>query len=215
MVKEVNNNAKWYIIIGFLVAVIIVTAVVMALQIKTLNNEINNKDIAFSRSQDQLMKLGTENNENIGKLVQAQGKSTELEGKLTAANIRIDQMTKAALEAQTTISSQSSTIQTMKYPRHFNSVTELTDWLQKDDTNTKYKGLSNAQISFILQIRAARDGYLLPVRLPIGGSLEYITNMAVIGDTVYSVRGVDDFVERWLSISPAMPSYPILPGSEQ
>ena len=70
-------------------------------------------------------------------------------------------------------------------------------------------------MAFILEIRAARDGFLLPVRLPLAGGLEYITNLAVISDVVYSVRGTDDFVERWGIISPAPASYPILPDSGQ
>jgi hypothetical protein len=37
----------------------------------------------------------------------------------------------------------------------------------------------------------------------------------VIGDVVYSIRGTDDFVERWGIVSPAPPSYPIIPDSGQ
>ena len=128
---------------------------------------------------------------------------------------QIDSLEKTIASQQSTIAGQADQIETMKYPRHFNSVLELTNWLQKDDTNTRYAGRSNPEIAFILQIRTAREGYLLPVRLPIGGSLDYITNMAIIGDTVYSVRGTDDFVEKWMSISPVLPSYPITPESGQ
>ncbi len=98
----------------------------------------------------------------------------------------------------------------IKYPRHFNSLTELTNWLQKDDTNTnsRYANLTILEKGYILEVRALMDGYLLPVRMPMGGTTDYIVNTAVIGDTIYGIRVTDDYVDRWGSVQ-ALPAHPI------
>jgi hypothetical protein len=214
MAIQGSQNTKWYITCGILAVIIIVMGAVMGWKIKTMNDDARNNAAQISSLQGQVTSLQSDLTSTKTQLTQTQNDKTGLTADLAEATAQIEVMTKAASSAQATISAQEKSITTMRYPRHFTSVNELTDWLQKDDTNIKYKGLPNSQISFILQIRAAREGYLLPVRLPIGGSLDYISNMAVIGDSVYSVRGYDDFVEKWMTINPAMPTYPITIGSD-
>ena len=106
----------------------------------------------------------------------------------------------------------------MKYPKHFGTIDELANWLQKDNTNTLFTNpttIQRAQMAFILQIRAARDGYFLTVNIPVAGNLDLISSRAMVGDVIYEVRAWDDFTQRWGTVSPAMPSYPILPDSGQ
>lgn len=85
--------------------------------------------------------------------------------------------------------------------RHFETVEELEEWLNEDDTDLK----SMREQAFTLQQRAAEDGYLLSAwMLPPGYALYGlpIHNIALIGDTVYAIRG--DEVELWFIFT----SYP-------
>lgn len=217
MSEQRKPMTKW-ITIGVgaaVIVVLLVLTIVFASQNSNLKKDLNAAKSQVTTLQGQVGTLQGNVSSLQTQLNQEQTKSASIENDLTQAEDQITALNKQVTSNQATIGEQANQIKTMKYPRHFNSLNELTNWLQSDDTNIKYAGLSNSQISFILQIRAARDGYLLPVRLPIGGTLEYITNMAIIGDSAYSVRGNDDFVERWITISPAMPSYPITPESGQ
>jgi hypothetical protein len=217
MVEQKKPMTKWIIIgvVAVVVLALLVTSIVFGVQNGNLKKDLDESEAKVATLQSQVGTLQGNVSSLQTQYNQEKAKSTSLEQDLTEAENQITALNKQASTNQSTITDQASQIKTMKYPRHFNSLNELTNWLQADDTNIKYAGLSNSQISFILQIRAARDGYLLPVRLPIGGTLEYITNMAIIGDSAYSVRGTDDFVEKWINISPVMPSYPITPESGQ
>ena len=217
MSEQKTPMTKWITIgVGAVIVVaLLVTTIVFASQNSKLKKDLKETESQVTTLQGQVGSLQSNVSSLQTQLNQEQTKSASLQEDLTDAENQITTLNKQASSNQATITDQASQIKTMKYPRHFNSLNELTNWLQADDTNTKYTGLSNSQVSFILQIRAARDGYLLPVRLPVGGTLEYITNMAIIGDSAYSVRGKDDFVEKWMTISPAMPSYPITPESGQ
>jgi hypothetical protein len=197
----------WTIVLGGLAVIMIVAVVILGVQ------------LSGTSLQGQVATLQSSGSSLQTQLNQEKATTKSLQDNLAAAKTQATE-TQTALQKdltakQATIAAQDAQLKTMKYPRHFTSLIELTNWLQKDDTNTRYAGLGGPQLAFIIEIRAARDGYLLPVRLPLAGSLEYITNMAVISDVIYSVRGTDDFVERWGIISPAPPSYPITPDSGQ
>jgi hypothetical protein len=213
-----NKSMTKWITIGVAVVVIValaVTTIILAVKNSSLNKDLNDTKAQLTTVQGQANTLQSNVSSLQTQLNQEQAKSKTLQTSLDTANTEIINLNKTAASNLATISSQASEIKTMRYPRHFNSAIELTNWLQADDTNTRYAGLSSSQISFILEVRAARAGYLLPVRLPIGGTLDYITNMAIIGDSVYSVRGTDDFVEKLMTISPVPASYPITPESGQ
>ena len=210
-----NSMKKWYLITGVLVVVLIIVTSILASRVATLSSKLSDSEDQVTSLESEVAGLEGDVSSLQTQLTQEKSETTALQADLTSAESQVDSLNKSIASQQSTITQQASQIKIIQYPRHFNSVIELTNWLQKDDTNTRYAGLSTPEISFILQIRAARDGYLLPVRLPIGGSLDYITNMAVIGDSVYSVRGTDDFVEKWMTISPVLPSYPITPESGQ
>ena len=215
--EQGSSMTKWLaiVVIAVLVIAIVVTTVLLTQQAGRLNRDLDEAEAQVTTLQGQASSLQSSVSSLQTQLAQEQSKVASLQTGLNNANSQIDALNKDVASKQSTIGSQADQIETMKYPRHFTTSVELRNWLQKDDTNTKYAGLGGAQLSFILQIRAARDGFLLPVRLPIGGTLDYINNMAVIGDEVYSVRASDDFVERWITISPALPTYPILPESGQ
>ena len=103
-------------------------------------------------------------------------------------------------------------LNTVMYPRHFNSVQELADWLQQDDTNT-LEDIEPANWSFILQVRALQDGYILPVTVAIdfGTQTVYWANFAVIADEIYFVYADGDTLDWICYISP-IPSCPIPQG---
>ena len=84
--------------------------------------------------------------------------------------------------------------------RHFGTVSELKEWLSEEETY-----LSSRETAFHLQKRAAEDGYLLSASV---FPLEYtlyglpITNIALIGDSIYTIR--EGEVELWFIFT----SYP-------
>jgi hypothetical protein len=82
-------------------------------------------------------------------------------------------------------------------PRHFLTVQELTDWLAKDDTNTNtaYTSLRPSEKSYILQIKAARDGFLLSASIMYLNSQVYYSNVAVVGGSIYNINTLTDQIE--------------------
>lgn len=144
------------------------------------------------------------------KLVASEAKASSLEADLKTANAEIEKAQADVKTQQSINSALSAELKKVEDPRHFESLSELTDWLQKDDTNTntKYADVSNTQRAFILQVKALRDGYLLPVSLYTEGVNNYVGNRAVIGDIIYGVRAGDDYTWRYSSTAP-LPSHPL------
>lgn len=145
------------------------------------------------------------------KLNTAQAKNSELtasldkiqtelaESKGTEADIKMQQKLNQALSEE---------LNTMKSPRHFQSIVELTNWLHKDDTDTKYAHETWLNISLILQIRAQMDGYLLPAAIYSDGWDIYAQNTAVIGDEIYTVYADNDSIIFVDYVTP-VPSRPL------
>ena len=106
---------------------------------------------------------------------------------LAGANTSIAQLNeeKSALQSQ---------IDDIAAPRHFYSVEELNAWLAADDTNTNpdYALLGPAEKSFILQVRALRDGLLLPAAIDADNDHIYSWNVAVVGASIYVVTASTD-----------------------
>ncbi len=205
----------WTIILGVLSVALVVAVIILATQLSGTKSKLEDSEQQVTSVQGQVTSLQGNVSSLQNQLNQEKATTKSVQDSLATANTQVASLQKDVDSKLGTIAAQAAELKTMKYPRHFTSLIELTNWLQKDDTNTRYAGLGGPQMAFILEIRAARDGFLLPVRLPLAGGLEYITNLAVISDVVYSVRGTDDFVERWGIISPAPASYPILPDSGQ
>ena len=128
---------------------------------------------------------------------------------LEAANAEIDGL-QADVSTQRTINSAlSAELETVKDPRHFESLQELTDWLEQDDTNTKYADEDLIKMSYILMIRAVRDGYLLSVSLWASDGDVWVSNDALIGTSIYSVNAWDDQIIEWFEGMQPQPSHPL------
>jgi peptidoglycan hydrolase CwlO-like protein len=116
--------------------------------------------------------------------------------------------TQASLSASQSVnSSLTAELKKVKDPRHFGTLSELTDWLQKDNTDTQYASVGVLQRALILQVRALRDGFLLPVSIEANSDGVFVANVAIIGDTVYDVTSRTDGIEPYTYVTP-QPSHP-------
>ena len=138
-------------------------------------------------------------------LADSEATVSTLETDLEATNAEIDGLQADVSTQQNINSALSAELKTVKDPRHFASLQELTDWLNEDDTDTKYKDESMSEKAFILQVRALRDGYLLPAVTSIDGEG---ANLAVIGDEEYAVNPNDDDTEFMYYVEPVS-SHPL------
>ena len=104
----------------------------------------------------------------------------ELEELSAATTGRIEQLT--------------AELRKIKDPRHFYTIEELTAWLAADDTNTNpaYASLGLAEKAFILEVKALRDGYLLPASVDADNQYIYSWNTAIIGAGIYVVTAGTD-----------------------
>jgi tetratricopeptide (TPR) repeat protein len=148
----------------------------------------------------------------------SQSRVTTLTADLSAANaataatqVNLDKANADLVAAILTSTSQAASLKIIEDPRHFYTLAELTGWLAKDDTNTNpaYSSLSSYSKAFILQVRALRDGYLLPACLDWDAAYIYTWNIAVVGGTVYSIDPSTDVLTKGPSFSSAPPSHPL------
>jgi hypothetical protein len=217
--EQSNSMTKWLAIavIAVLVIALVVIIVVFTQKIGRLNRNVNDFNAQVAALQSQLSEFQGDTSTLQGQLAQQKAANASLTGQLAEAKSQNDVLEGNIADLNNTISIQDTLIEKMKYPKHFSTVEELANWLQKDNTNTLYPSstaVQRIQLAFILQIHAARDGYLLTVSLPAGGVLDYITDRAIVGDAIYEIRPWDDFVQRLFSV-PVLPSYPITSESGQ
>ncbi len=131
-----------------------------------------------------------------------------LEEKIGIANSTITELHSDVSTQQTINSSLSAELKKVKDPRHFSSLTELTDWLNEDDTDIKYAGSRYLNMCYILQVKALRDGYLLPVTTYLEGGTLYVANRAIIGGIIYVVYADEDYMYELTTIK-TVPSHPL------
>jgi hypothetical protein len=141
-------------------------------------------------------------------LAAVQGTAAKLQASLNDAN---SGLTNAIAQADTLkMSNNSLTVELKKIkdPRHFLSLEELTTWLAKDDTNTNpaYAGLTLSEKAFVLQVKALRDGLLLPVGLDADSLYIYSWNSAIVGGVLFIVNAGDDTITQ-------LASFPIIPAA--
>ena len=152
-----------------------------------------------------------------------EGEKADLEGDLSNANSQISSLQSNLSSKTTELNSEKaranalqSELNMVMYPRHFGSAQELADWLQQDDTNIEYVDIKDSnylQMSFILEVRAAMDGYILPAYVvPLDADTCWISNIACIGDTFYLVEAGDDSVTEYYTYWNTVPSCPIPQG---
>ena len=102
-------------------------------------------------------------------------------------------------------------LNTVMYPRHFSSLQELRDWLEQDDTDDEWTDVScYAELCYMLQVRALQDGYLISTDVDFQSGVDYWSNCAVIGDTMYWIYPDDDSIDQvgdsnWFEILPSCP----------
>ncbi len=133
-----------------------------------------------------------------------------VETDLETANTEIGNLQADVKTQQTLNLALSGELKKVKDPRHFESVAELVDWLYQDDTDTRYASEDAAIMCYILQVRALRDGYLLPVDVDVDmeTGTNYWSNSAMIGGSLYWVYPWDDTYE-WANDTQQTPSHPL------
>lgn len=144
-------------------------------------------------------------------LANSEATVSTLEANIEEANASNDKL-KADVATQRVInSSLSEELRMVKDPKHFASLQELVDWVDQDDTDTAYASKSLTEKAFILQVRALRDGYLLPAHFAntdYDYYVEYAGNLAYIGDKIYHVDPASDDIFLWGYVNP-VPSHPL------
>lgn len=142
---------------------------------------------------------------------------TSTQASLAAVQASLATANAALAAANTSNTSLTTTLTKVENPRHFNSVQELTDWLAKDDTNTNpaYASLSTPAKAYVLEVKALRDGYLLPAQIGLDSTGTYILglNLALVGANIYIVDPSTDAISLSpFSFATALPLYPLTPS---
>jgi hypothetical protein len=143
--------------------------------------------------------------------VTAKGKVTSLTADLAAANAKVASIQASLDKAYADLATSTASLKQVQDPRHFSTMEELQAWLAKDDTDTNplYASSSPDVKAFILQVKALRDGYLLPACLDWDSSYLYSWNVAVVGGIVVSVNAATDVVTSGPTLSSPPPSHPL------
>ena len=134
-------------------------------------------------------------------LASSAAKVSSLTADLSTANAKVTS-TQASLDlananlavANTTIASQTASLTKMKSPRFFNTTSELTTWLAQDDTNTNpaYAAYNGTTKSYILQIKALRDGYIIAAFCDWDNSYIYYGNTTMAGGVMVAISTTTD-----------------------
>jgi peptidoglycan hydrolase CwlO-like protein len=186
--------------------------------VTSLEQQLTAEQANVASLQTQLTAAQAQVTSLTGDLASASARVTSLTSDLAAANTKVAatqaSLDKAAADlAAATLAntSQAAEIKKVEDPKHFATMTELNAWLAKDDTNTNaaYAGLSSYSKAFILQVRALRDGYLLPACLDWDASFIYSWNAAVVGGQVVSVNAATDVVTAGPTFGSAPPTHPL------
>jgi len=150
-----------------------------------------------------------------GNVSSLEGNVSSLEARLSDSEATVSSLEVQLEGAQNALTAQQEAnsvlaeeMKTMKDPRHFQSLAELTDWLYQDDADTRYAHVDLAHLAGILQVRALRDGYLLPMDWDVIAGRAYVGNSAVIGDSLYWVYADSDYTE-WVAWVVPIPSHPL------
>jgi uncharacterized protein YoxC len=205
-------------VIGVLAAALITVIVIFIFNINAANKEIDEKNNTIAGLETDLSASQAEATDLTSRLTASEAEVVTLEGNvadLEAQNIQLDTDLQAANSQITSLditnSWLTSELKTIKYPKHFTSVAELTSWLVKDNTNTSYSTASEAQICYILQVKALQSGYILPAFVLPSGSTFYYFNFAIIGGNLYLIDPSSDDVALLDNGLPVLTTYPVTP----
>jgi|TARA_B100000315_G_C14569395_1_gene584691 hypothetical protein len=133
--------------------------------------------------------------------------------RVTTLETELDEGNSAIQTQQSLNLTLSGELEKVQNPRHFETLDELEAWLAQDDTDTRvrWQSLPPEQKVFILQVRALRDGYLLPAwfeDFDFDNIIDFVGNLAYIGDEIYYVWPLDDSVAEFAFVPP-IPSHPL------
>lgn len=193
-----------------LIAVLVIAVVLLAFFLADLTSKLNAADSQIATMNTTVSSLQTNVLSLQTQLTASQTKVDSLQLSINATNIALQKAQADLNSQQDTNAVLAAQLKIVQYPRHFKDLAELTDWLQKDDTNAKYASVTDLQRALILEVRATQAGYILPSRIPLAGTGEQTVNVAIISGQVYTVRSKDDVVEPQFAITP-QPSYPLPP----
>ena len=163
-------------IITVLVVALAVTATLMGLNIRRLHGQIKDADDQIAGINSQLSSAQNNASSLQTQLTQEKGTTSSLQAQVTSLKGQVDNLGGNVASLQQTSSQQAAEIETMSYPRNFTSVDELTNWLQKANPiqvgvdTYSLTSLQKAQMALALEVKASRDGYILPVVLPLLGT---------------------------------------------
>ena len=179
-------------------------------ELQSVKNESAAAQTELAAAQAELEAAQVELEVAQAELVKSEETASTLEAELQTANSETEKLRADVAAQQKINSSLSDELKKITYPRHFQSLTELTDWLRQDDTNIEYAGEGYVNLCYILQVKALRDGYLLPVSIDDEPEAIYYSNAAVIEDELHYVWPDDDYSEFVAYVQP-LPSRPISP----
>jgi hypothetical protein len=119
-------------------------------------------------------------------------------------------------KANATIASDEAYIKAVRYPSHFKTLDDLNKWLLEDDVNTKYATIPAVDRAYVLEIRAAQDGYMLPAFFEqdkTDSTKLYFLNMANIAGKLYVVNSANDSVTLRITLVDAPSFRPLVPAT--
>ena len=175
----------------------------------TAQGRITTLEADLSTSKANATKLQTDLDTANAKVTSIQAELTKAAADLTKANADLAKANTDLVAAKATNTSLTGDLNKIKDPRHFNTLQELTDWLAKDDTNTNpaYAALRGAEKAYILQVKALRDGFLLPASLDWDSQYIYYGNLAIAGNMLVGVDPTTDTIYQGPNYN--IPSHPL------
>ena len=234
--QKSGGSGIWKIIVMAVLAIALITVGVLygiensnlnkaKANIASLENNVATLQTQLAAEQAHAAGLQTELTATISDLNAAQDDIEQLESEIADSELRIsnleselEQANTELAEAYTEISSLTDAnsalteeLNIVKDPRHFNSLEELETWLENDDTDTNdvYSSLSAQAKAYVLQVKALREGYILSACIDWDSNYIYSWNVAIVGDTVYSINAATDMVNEGPSFYDDLPLHPL------
>jgi len=178
-------------------------------EVSALEGNVDDLEENVSDLEDEVTDLEGNVSDLEDDLADSEATVSYLEISLADANSEISGLEGDVLALESTNASLTDELDTVKSPRHFSSLSELTNWLDNDDTNIAYAGERPIVQAFILMVRALRDGYIITVSIWESGGSVWVTNTAYIGSSIYRIDADDDYTLLWKSGMETVPSKPL------
>jgi peptidoglycan hydrolase CwlO-like protein len=171
-------------------------------QIKTLQASM---DVANAS----VTKLTSDLSAANAKIIALQASLDKANADLTTATSNLSKAAADLATMTTNFNNANTNYKKVADPRFFYSIQELNDWLAKDDTNTNpaYASLRGTEKSYILQIKAARDGFLISVFSDWDTQYIYYGNTTIAGGMICEINPLTDAVRQGPTF--VTPSHPL------